>query len=249
MADNHLGPGEGAILMRILIVEDETMVARNLSRLIREIGAWPIESLDHAYSLDEAEQHLKTQVVDLLFLDLNLSGEDGFDLLSGLVARPFQTIIVSANIDQALRAFEYGVIDFVAKPFKPTRLAQALNRLNNKGDATEAGKGNAKLLGIKISGKIKLVAVEDITFIRAAGRYSELVLKDGTTSIHEKNLTQLVMILPEQFQRIHKSHIVNLALARNILSNPGSKYELMLDEGTILPVGRVYIGHLKKRLL
>ena len=169
--------------------------------------------------------------------------------MSSVVARPFQTIIVSANTDQALRAFEYGVLDFVPKPFKAGRLAQALKHLDSPDDAVEAGNGNAKYLGVKMAGNTRLISVENIGFIRAAGRYSELVLKDGTTSIHEKNLTQLLMVLPEAFQRIHKSHIVNLACAKNTLSHPGSKYELVLDNGIILSVGRAYISHLKKRLL
>ena len=101
--------------MNILVVEDEIMAARHLCRVLREILQEKIQSLHHVDTLDDAQQYLQSHGIDLLFLDLNLSGEDGFELLSDVVSSNFQTIIVSGNIDQALRSYEYGVLDFVPK--------------------------------------------------------------------------------------------------------------------------------------
>ena len=234
--------------MHILVVEDETMVARKLCRMIREILQERIQSLHQVDSLEDAESHLENHTIDLLFLDLNLSGEDGFDLLSTFVASNFQTIIVSGNIDQALRSYEYGVIDFVPKPFTAARLSQALNKLWPSEEQTEAGTGKAKFLGVRSLGKTLLVPVADITHIRAAERYSELVLSNGKTHLHEKKLKQLLSILPDNFQRLHKSHMVNLEFAKNIVSYPGSKYELCLHDETYLSIGRKYLPYLRKRL-
>jgi two-component system response regulator LytT len=234
--------------MRILVVEDETMVARQLCRLIREALGNTLTELQHVYSLSEAKTYLDKNAIDLLFLDLNLSGDSGFDLLSEMIAAPFQTIVASANIDQALRAFEYGVIDFVPKPFKIERIRKALERARGHVLATEAGVGSAKYLGVRYLGKTQLIQVDTITHIEAAGRYSELVLKDNRTRLHEKKLKELLRVLPNQFQQIHKSYLANLSFAADISSHPGSKYELRCTTDVVLPIGRKYLASLRQRL-
>jgi DNA-binding LytR/AlgR family response regulator len=234
--------------MKLLVVEDEVMVARHLCRLIRDILGDQIESLEHLESLEEAECYLSDHSIDVLFLDLNLSGDDGFDLLPDVVSRAFQTIIVSANTDQALRSYEYGVIDFVAKPFNAARLQQALNKLSTKAQDAEAGGGHAKLLGVRYVGKTLLIPVQDISHIKASGRYSEITSADQPVRLHEKKLKELLLILPEPFQRIHKSYIVNLDEAESIVAHPGSKYELCLKGGISVPIGRTYISSLRRRL-
>ena len=183
--------------MRVLVVEDETMVARQLCRLIREALGNRLRELQHVYSLNEAKTYLGDNAIDVLFLDLNLSGEDGFDLLSDMVAAPFQTIVASANIDQALRSYEYGVIDFVAKPFKIERIKKALDKVDGSSEDTESGAGNTKYLGVRYLGKTQLIQVETITHIQAAGRYSELSLIDGNTRLHERKLKELLLTLPD----------------------------------------------------
>ena len=116
--------------MRILVVEDEPVIARRLLRLLGEILQQPAGSIDSARSFDVAQTMLQQNQYDLLCLDLNLHGQDGFDLLAAAVAGRHQTIVISANTDRALTAFEYGVVDFVPKPFDRERLAQALSRVS-----------------------------------------------------------------------------------------------------------------------
>jgi len=234
--------------MRILVIEDETMVARSLCRMIREILQDRILNLHHVHSLQEAEDYLLKHEIDLMFLDLNLSGEDGFDLLTNAVSSNFQTIIVSGNLDQALRSYDYGVLDFVAKPFTPARLSKALSKFRHAEENRQAGLGKARYLGVRSLGKTLLVPVDEVTHIKAAERYSELFLANGKTHLHEKRLKQLLLILPELFQRIHKSHLVNLEFAQEINSQPGSVYNLCLQDGTQLRVGRNYLPLLRKRL-
>ena len=98
--------------MRVLIVEDEPLLAGRLDRFCREILNTRLESIRIANRFDEAGATLADSAVDLLLLDLNLHGEDGMALLESSVAGSFHTIIVSANTEHALRAFEYGVLDF-----------------------------------------------------------------------------------------------------------------------------------------
>ncbi|HEX8155431.1 MAG TPA: response regulator, partial [Thermoanaerobaculia bacterium] len=98
--------------MAIAIVEDEAIVARRLERMVRDIVGSP-SPIALAPSLPAALDLIRTKPIDLLFLDLNLSGRDGFRLLEEAAAARCRTIVVSAHQEQALRAFEYGVVDVV----------------------------------------------------------------------------------------------------------------------------------------
>ncbi|TGN10401.1 response regulator transcription factor [Leptospira ilyithenensis] len=117
--------------MNILIVEDEPIHARYLRRLLEKVLGNDIEAIFHEASLVQSENYLKESQIDLLFLDLNLFGENGFDLLNTVPTTNIFTIVVSGNTDQALSAFEYGVIDFIAKPVSEDRLRLALERYDS----------------------------------------------------------------------------------------------------------------------
>ncbi len=110
--------------MKIILIEDEPLVAQRLERFCREILAGQLEKLHVVTSLAAAEGWLAENPVDIALLDLNLENQDGMGLLQRSVASAFHTIIVSANTDRALEAFQYGVIDFVPKPFTRERLAR-----------------------------------------------------------------------------------------------------------------------------
>ncbi|MDX1643027.1 MAG: response regulator, partial [Thermoanaerobaculia bacterium] len=103
--------------MRILIVEDEAIVARRLRRLVEAILGERLQAIRVAATLREGLEHVRNRTIDLLFLDLDLGGKDGFRVLTEAVTGPFHTIVVSARTEEAIRAFELGVTDFVAKPY------------------------------------------------------------------------------------------------------------------------------------
>ncbi len=234
--------------MNILILEDETMVARQLTRLVTEALEERAFTLHHACSLDEAQAFLQENAIDLLFLDLNLNGEDGFDLLSEMTSRSFQTIIASANVDQALRSYDYGVLDFVPKPFTLERVEKALARVNYVDTPADVGAGKAKLLGVKYLGSTEMLNVAEVAYIKAAGRYSEVFMQDGRVRLHEKRLKELLQVLPEHFHKIHKSYLANLTFAQSISSQEGSRYQLLLKDTTGLPIGRQHLVNLRERM-
>ncbi len=221
--------------MNILIVEDERVAARRLERLVREILRDKLTSIYCIETLCESERHLSEHTVDVLFLDLNLEGQDGFDLLKNVVAESFQTIIVSANTDRAIESYEYGVLDFIPKPFDKNRLSKAFERLEYAGRRSEKA---TKVLIIKSQGSRSLIPVERVNFLKGAGDYSEIHLHDGSTALHNKSLESLERILPERFIRIHKSYIADLDQIVNLHVHGGGKYTCKLDNGIILPVSR-----------
>ena len=223
--------------MKIAIVEDEAVVARRLERMVREIVGSEA-SIDVAPSLGDARM-LMNRRFDLLFLDLNLNGSDGFTLLEEAAASPFQTVVVSAHHDQALRAFDYGVADFVAKPWTFDRLRIAIERATS--DRVSAGR--AKCVVVRKNRELRTIRVDDILFIRGADDYSELHLADASVHLHEKSLTALESLLPAAFARVHRSYIANLGRVRGVRSAA-----LVLDDGSLVPVGRVYRDAVRDRL-
>jgi DNA-binding LytR/AlgR family response regulator len=179
-------------------------------------------------------------------LDLNLNGEDGFDILKNFVVRSFQTIIISAYTDKAITAFNYGVLDFVPKPFDEIRLAQAFTRFTTPGK--ELGR-DIQYLAVKKGKTIKLISIKDILYIKGAGIYTELHLSDGRIELHDKSLESLEKLLPPTFERIHKSFILCWNEADKLLVEPGGKYSMLLKNGKMLPVGRSKYKEIRLKLI
>lgn len=231
--------------MRVLIVEDEAIVAKRLMRMVGNILGDRAELIRHVSTLDDARQWLSEHAVDLLFLDLNLNGRDGFEILADMVARSFQTVIVSAHADQALRAFEYGVVDFVAKPYDEARLRKAVERVTS-GDA--AKRDQLRFLAVRSVSEVQLIPQQDIEYIQGAGDYSEIHTLDGSTHLHDKTLSSLERVLPARFRRVHRSYIVDTDRIESMHSAPGSRYFVQLHSGCRIPIGRSRLESLREFL-
>lgn len=229
--------------MRILIVEDEAMAARRLERMVREILPAAVESVLIKESLADAQEYLHDKTIDLLLLDLNLNGEDGYDLLKLAAAGSFRTIVVSANSDRAIEAFQYGVLDFVPKPIDAGRLRLALERTDRKAAGTKA----AKYLAVRKFAKVELLPVEQVLFLKGAGDYVEIHMRDGRMELHGKTLENLEAILPECFQRIHKSYVADMRAMKGLVLQGAGKYALDLGQGNLLPVSRTKYKELKEK--
>lgn len=228
--------------MRVMVVEDEAVVARRLVRLIRKILGRELTSLQVAPSLARARAALEHVPPDLVFLDLNLNGRDGFRLLAEATACAFQTIVVSAHDQAAIRAFEHGVTDFVAKPFDQDRLALAIERARDRA----AGRPTAlRYLMVRRSGDLVPIAIEHLRYIQGAGDYSELRCDDGGHHLHDKSLTTLARLLPPAWQRIHRSYLVDEGRITRYRSQPGSRYFAVLTTGEELPVSRSFMRTLR----
>lgn len=237
--------------MHLLITEDEASVARRLERLLRKILGEQISSLQLAPSVTAARHYLQHHPVDLLLLDLNLNGEDGFSVLQHLLAEACDVIVVSAYGERALEAFEYGVLDFVPKPFSEERLRRAIDRyIGEKGNEDRP----LRKLAVKRRGRITFIDVSNIVMIQGADIYSTLHLRSGaqktdrtSTELSEKTLESLERLLPANFARVHKSYIVDMNACREILVEGGGRYQLLLEDGRKVPLGRTRYKGIKAR--
>ncbi|MDH5823131.1 LytTR family DNA-binding domain-containing protein [Luteimonas sp. RD2P54] len=230
--------------MRILIVEDEPLIRERLLRVCGELAGGRAR-FDAVADLDLAGDRLQCSLYDGLLLDLNLGGEDGFELLRQAVAGRYHCVVVSAHRERALQAFEHGVLDFVPKPFTRERLGLALDRLL---DAGRYRPGLARYLGIWRAHGTALVELADVLWIRADGDYSEVRLLDGRSELHDKSLAALTAVLPPDFVRCHRSCLVNLRHVRSLHAGTGSRYWLVMANGKELPVGRAHVSTVRREL-
>lgn len=220
--------------MKITIIEDEKVAARRLKRMIEEALPDCKESIQIFTTFEEALEHLQQTPPDLVLLDLNLDGDDGFSILQQLPDQPFQTIVVSANTDRAIEAFELGVLDFIPKPFDEERLQRALNRFTGRYNRING----ATTFVIKNQGRRQFISVADIRYVSGAGDYAELHLANSEIHLYNKPLEKLMDQLPDQFIRIHKSHIVDRTAIAEVLVHGAGRYSIRLNDESILPLSR-----------
>lgn len=230
--------------MKILIIEDEPAIARRTKRLTQSILGKQVQGIHICNSVESGLAYLAKENTDLLLLDLNLHGADGFSILEQMVAAPFHTIIISAYKEKAITAFEYGVLDFVPKPFNRHRLAKAFQRFQKPSATSDP---EAKFLAIQKKGRYQMIAIEELLYIKGAGIYAELFFKDGNKEIHNKNLDKLSQLLPAHFDRIHKSYIINNQEIEELLVDPGSKYTLVLKGDIKVPISRSKYKRLREQ--
>lgn len=231
--------------MDIVIVEDEPLVQSRIKRLTLELLESYSPKINCFSTLDDAEEFLSENSTDLVLLDLNLMGASGFELLKKNVAAAYHTIVISAYADKAITAFEYGVIDFVAKPFTNERLSKAFNRFLDNSKRTYYG---CRYLSIKRAKAIELISLLDIDYIQAEGHYSLIFSKGETnsTTLHAKNIEKIMQLLPGTFLRVHRSYIANMNNVKSLTVEEGSKYSLILKNDQTIPVGRTKYAEVKQ---
>ena len=231
--------------MNIVIVEDEPASARLLEKMLEKIDSLNIAKIKIYSSIDEAKSGLAGKV-DILFLDLNLMGRSGFEILEEFASEPFDTIVTTAYPGYALRAFELGVRDYMVKPFSQERLQKALARVPT---VQEKKTPAISTIVVKEKGKITPISVKGIVLVRSADDYAELYCDDGSKRLCSKRMDFLEKRLPNDFMRIHRSAIVRLSKVKNLLVRTGGKYCVDI-EGVEepAPVGRKYYKTIRDRL-
>ncbi|ERP32026.1 LytR/AlgR family response regulator transcription factor [Chitinivibrio alkaliphilus] len=220
--------------MHIVIAEDEKVSGRRLKRMVGELLGEALEECVLTHSMEECLSYVSQHSIDLLLLDLNLNGKDGFTLLKELQEKKFQTIVVSANTDRAIEAFELGITDFIAKPYDTTRLAKALNRFSGRLNREQ----EAQTLVVKNCGERLFIPVSSIIYISGAKDYSELHCSKEPAYLYSKSLENLHQILPARFIRIHKSYIVDTTKIDRVRVYGGGRYRAHLCTGEELPISR-----------
>ena len=194
--------------IRTVIVDDES-AAR--ARLLRLVAAVPdIEVVGECADGRSALEVMRAQAPDLMLLDIQMPGMDGFDVLDALPSgRKPLIVFVTAYDEYAVRAFEACAMDYLLKPVAPERLRKALQRVAERlGEAPGAAAKESRFL-VRNQGRVDVVAAEQIEWIEAAGNYAVLHA-DAQNHIIRQTMGALEERLPEEFLRVGRSAILNL---------------------------------------
>lgn len=194
---------------KALIIDDEVAARKDLRALLTSHPDVTIAG--EAASLDEARRLLRQGGYDLVFLDVQLLGGSGFDLVPDV--RPEARIIFVTAYDQfALRAFEVNALDFLHKPVRIARLAETLRRASPAATAAAAALRGDDIVQVKTGpGAARFVRVADIVLVTSQDNYSEVRLANGEHFLVRQTLASWEERLPAaQFLRVHRQAIVSL---------------------------------------
>jgi two-component system, LytTR family, response regulator len=214
-----------------VLVDDERLARRELTSMLAEHEI--IDIVGEAENVAQAVELVHAQKPDVLFLDIQLPGETGFDLLEKISAS-CKIIFVTAFDAYAIRAFEVNALDYLLKPINPARLAQAIERLASQDSATSSPLRPLEYedrLFIEVDERSRFLKVSDIVVISAMGDYSEIISRDGQKSLVLKPLKDWEERLPaKHFTRIHRSTIINVDYVERVESWFNRSYRIHIRQ-------------------
>ncbi|AWD65715.1 MULTISPECIES: LytR/AlgR family response regulator transcription factor [Priestia] len=244
-------------MLRVLIVDDEMLARDELKYLLHRTKE--VDFIEEAESIEEALDKMMDEKPDLLFLDIQLSDDSGFDIAKRLkkMKNPPAIIFATAYDQYALQAFEVDAIDYILKPFDEERVVQAIHKykkmrvphhvVKEEEPIGESSSQTGKL-AISVDDSIVLVNIEDILFVGLIE--GEVTIQTITESYHTADtLAMLEKKLPSQsFVRVHRGYIVNVHHISEVQPWFNSTYNLVMKNDKRVPVSRTYAKELKKRL-
>ena len=254
--------------IRTILVDDEKLAIQGLQLRLEAFD--DVEVIDTCSNGREAIRKIKTEKPDLVFLDIQMPGFDGFSVVKGVMEiEPPLFVFVTAYEEHAIRAFEANAVNYMMKPVDEDKLADTIERvrqrLAEKKSAEDAeqlldvlaevapdraadfgvdGGENAdrfeKLINVKDRGKIFRVEVDSIEHIEAAGDYMCIYTGDNSLILRETMKDLERRLDPKNFQRVHRSTIVNLDQVRQVKPHTNGECFLVLDSGAEVKVSRSY---------
>jgi two-component system LytT family response regulator len=253
--------------IRTLLVDDEKLAIQGLQLRLEPYA--DVEIIGTCSNGREAIRAIKTEKPDLVFLDIQMPGFDGFSVVKGVMEiEPPLFVFVTAYEEHAIRAFEANAVNYLMKPVDEDKLADTLDRVrtrlaekrsaeeakklqdvlaeiapdaieNMPADEESAGRYE-RMINIKDRGQIFRVDVETIEHIEAAGDYMCIYTGDNSLILRETMKDLERRLDPRVFQRVHRSTIVNLDQVRQVKPHTNGECFLVLDSGAEVKVSRSY---------
>ncbi len=241
--------------MRTVIIDDERLARKELASLLEEFKE--IEVIEECANAEEARKVIESEKPDLIFLDIQMPGETGFDLLESLEYVP-KVVFVTAYDEYAIKAFEVNALDYVLKPIEEERLEEAIRKVNeefkeNESTEATASENEGKLgmndqIFLKDGDKCWFVTLKDIRMFESEGNYVR-VFFDKNKPLILKSLNNLEKRLEDKdFFRINRKFIVNLKEINHIEPWFNGGLQIKLNTGETLEVSRRQASRFKDLL-
>jgi len=234
--------------MQAIVVEDSRLARKELLRLLEQHPE--IEVIAQSEDIQDAKRKIKSLKPELIFLDINMPGGDGFELLQQLDNCP-KIIFTTAYDEFAIKAFECNALDYLLKPINPVRLKQAIEKV-----LTFANKDNFNKITETIDHKIFLkdgercwlIDLEQVRYIESCGNYSRIYFNDKRPMLY-KSLNKIEPRLKEKtFIRVNRQYIININFVSSIESEGINNLVLYMNDGKEIEVSRRYGSKMKQLL-
>ncbi|HAB35519.1 MAG TPA: DNA-binding response regulator [Cryomorphaceae bacterium] len=226
-----------------LILDDEAQSRKALLGKLK-LFCPEVQPVLEASSVDEAWESLLGHKPQLLFLDIHLSGELGFDLLERLSSDEPEwngsVVFVTAHDAYALKAIKFSAMDYLLKPVDPEELVKAVRKVElNTGSAQRLGvlvdhlQERDRKLVIASSEGMHIVRIQDIMRCESTSNYTQFFLRGGKKLLASRTLKEYEALLtPHHFERIHKSHLVNMDCVKRYVTSDGG-YVILEDDSQV----------------
>lgn len=217
---------------RVLVVDDEPLARRFLQRLLQQAGG--VGEIRQSANGLEAREEIGRFAPHILFLDVEMPGLNGADLLGSLAPETAPvTVFTTAYSEYAVRAFELAACDYLLKPFDEARFATALAR------ALAAVRKSARpRLAVQSGPLTVFLDADEIVSVSSEDNYVSVRAR-GRTFLHRATLDAVEAVLAGSgFERVHRRHLVNLAHVREFSRTDPRRPELRLSDGSAVPVSR-----------
>lgn len=242
--------------LKCLIVDDELPAQKVLAGLLTEYCP-TVTIVGIASSAEEARQFLRSQSIDLLFLDVNMPNENGFDLLNSIEQEGVTVVFVTGNQEYALRALKASAADFLLKPVDIDELKLAvkkvsalhnlrvqnvqlntdyINSVNILADNLRNQQQISRITLHHLQG-FKIISISDIVYLEADGNYTIFHMQDGEKIVVSRGMGEYEQLLPDDiYIRTHKSFIINLHFLKEYSTVDG--YFAIMKDGANIIVSR-----------
>jgi two-component system LytT family response regulator len=236
-------------IFKSIIVDDEELAREDLKVLLKDYDN--VEIIGESETVEETKKMIEELNPDLIFLDIQMPGKSGFDLLEEIHTNA-KIIFVTAYDEYAIRAFEVNAKDYLLKPVNKERLEQAIERLNIEKDNEEVIQTKLNFddnIFLMVNNHYQFVKIGSIIKITSAGNYSEIYTSTKLKGLVLKALKDWEVRLPENyFVRIHRNAIINIEYVDHIEGWFNYSYKVFLKEITEpLVMSRRYAAKLKNR--
>lgn len=226
-------------MLKALIIEDEEKSAYILHQMLINLYS-DIQILEIAYTLEKGIELIQKENPNLVFLDINVGSDCGFEILKKTNAQNYEIIVVTAHSAHAIEAIKSEVVDFILKPYDFNDILKAVDKakkrleLKSSINMSISDKKEMRKLPVNTAEGLILIDFGSIIYIKADSSYSEIIQKDGRKIISSKNISYYDDLLNDPFYRIHKSYIINLDHIRKF--QKGRSGSITMRDYTVLPV-------------
>lgn len=230
-------------MIRTIAIDDEPLALQQLVTYISKVPF--LELVAECQSAIDAQKVLEQEVIDVMFIDINMPDLNGLDFVRTLAAPPL-VVFTTAYSEYALEGYKVNAVDYLLKPFGMDEFMRAANKVKQQYDLTHTAEvsrvDDNDAIFLKTEHRIVRINVTNIRYIEGMSEYLKIYLKEGKPLVVLLSMKKMEERLSStNFMRIHRSYIINLNEIQEV-----NKNRVILDQDTYLPIGDLYRDQLNK---